>query len=1051
MPDILPRVPISGSERQAAAGAIPVGPVRDDERVEVTILLRSKSTHSAPRGGGVDDDTSPCRRRYLTREEHAAAYGADPADLARVAAFAQASGLAVVEQSEARRSIVLTGPAVAMQAAFQVELQQFRHERFTYRGRVGTVSVPADLAEVIEGVFGLDNRPQAQSHLRRAAEPAVGAKASTSFTPVAIAALYGFPTGVDGAGECIGIIELGGGFRPADLTTYFNGLSISAPQVVAVSVDQGQNTPTTADGADGEVMLDIEVAGAVAPGSRIAVYFAPNTDQGFLDAVTTAIHDTVNKPSVVSISWGSAESTWTAQAMTQFDQAFQAAAAMGVTICVAAGDNGSSDGVADGAPHVDFPASSPNALACGGTSLTASGSTIASEVVWNDGSSGGATGGGVSATFALPTYQGKAGVPTISGTSTTGRGVPDVCGNADPASGYQVLVDGQSMVVGGTSAVAPLWAGLVALMNQQLGRPVGFLNPLLYGSLAGQGLLNDIVSGSNGAYAAAPGWDACTGWGSPRGAALSQALAMTSAAPSPVPVPAPAPAPVPVPAPAPSPTPSPAPVSGPVPAPTPTPTPPSGTGLSSIEHIVVLMLENRSFDHMLGLLYADLGNVSPTGQPFEGLTGSEANPAAKGQPVSVFAIDASTHNTYFMPGADPGEGFLATNLQLFGTSTPKAAAAPTNQGFVTNFASTLDWESKKPSWTPLPGTVASDIMGIYTPAMLPVLSGLARGFAVCDHWFSSVPTETLPNRAFACAATSQGHMDDTTKTYTSTSIFGLLTSHDVSWKIYGYDASPLTRLNFPDTTNAPDANFGLFTDFQADAASGSLAAYTFLEPSWGATGNSQHPNYSLALGEQLIRDVYDALRSGPSWNQTLLIITYDEHGGCYDHVAPPTTATAPDATAGEFGFDFTRFGVRVPAVLVSPLIAAGTIWRVPAGATPLDHTSILKTIEKRWNLPPLTARDAAASDVGGALTLATPRTDDPLAGVVVPSSPAQDPASVPISHLEQVHAELASRLPVTDGGGGTYRTMPQLSTSAQARSYIAERTAAWKASRRGAA
>lgn len=475
------------------------------------------------------------------------------------------------------------------------------------------------------------------------------------------------------------------------------------------------------------------------------------------------------------------------------------------------------------------------------------------------------------------------------------------------------------------------------------------------------------------------------------------------------------------------------------------PVPPNS--LSSIEHIVVLMLENRSFDHLLGLLYADSGNVSPAGQPFEGLTGRETNPDGSGRPVAVFPVESSTRNADRMPGADPGEGFLATNLQLFGSSTPAAGAAPTNQGFVTNFAATLAWESKKAGWAPLPGAAASDVMGIYTPAMLPVLSALARGFAVCDHWYSSVPTETLPNRAFACAGTSQGHMDDNTKTYTSPSIFGLLTSHGIGWKIHGYDSSPLTRLNFPDTTNAPESNFGLFTDFQADAAAGSLAAYTFLEPSWGAAGNSQHPDYSLALGEQLIHDVYQALRSGPGWSQTLLIVTYDEHGGCYDHVAPPATATPPDNAAGEFGFDFRRFGVRVPTLLVSPLIAAGTVFRVPAGATPLDHTAILKTVEARWRLPPLTARDAAARDIGQALTLQVARTDDPLAGVVVPKPATIDPAEAPISHLEQVHAELVARLPVPGDAGGMVRAMPLLRTGAQAKAYIDDRIAAWKASR----
>jgi len=238
------------------------------------------------------------------------------------------------------------------------------------------------------------------------------------------------------------------------------------------------------------------------------------------------VHDGVNKPSVISISWGSAEANWTAQAMTQFDQAFQAAAAMGVTICVAAGDNGSGDGVADGQAHVDFPASSPNVLACGGTKLLASGpATIGSEVVWNEGATTSATGGGVSAYFALPAYQARAGVPVSAATGKVGRGVPDVAGDADPATGYEVRVDGQSFVIGGTSAVAPLWAGLVALMNQKLGHPVGFLNPMLYGSLVGKGVTHDITAGNNGSYAAKAGWDPCTGWGSPDGAKLVQALA----------------------------------------------------------------------------------------------------------------------------------------------------------------------------------------------------------------------------------------------------------------------------------------------------------------------------------------------------------------------------------------------------------------------------------------------------------------------------------------------------------------------------------------------
>ncbi|WP_114239327.1 alkaline phosphatase family protein [Dyella sp. C9] len=465
--------------------------------------------------------------------------------------------------------------------------------------------------------------------------------------------------------------------------------------------------------------------------------------------------------------------------------------------------------------------------------------------------------------------------------------------------------------------------------------------------------------------------------------------------------------------------------------------------LAVIEHIVVLMLENRSFDHMLGFLYADAGNVSPSGQAFEGLAGDESNPGASdGTPVTVFRIAPGTASTYFLPGADPGEGYAATNAQLFGSTAAPTAPVATNQGFVTNYAYTLGWEASAHE-SVLAGTVAADIMGMHTPGTLPVLSALARGFAVCDHWYGSVPTETLPNRAFTHAATSQGHMDDKTKAFTAPTIFSTLAAHGVSWMVYGYDAAPLTRVSFSDLTGAPDANFGQFSDFQTAAAQGALPAYAFLEPSWGSSGNSQHPNYDVALGEQLIHDVYYALRNGPAWEQTLLIITYDEHGGCYDHVAPPTHAVPPDTTAGEYGFDFRRFGPRVPTVLVSPRIPAGTVFRVPDGAMPLDHTSILRTVQRRWNLPSLTARDAAAPDVGAVLSLSTPRGDDPLQGVAVPVSTGSNPAAGRPSHLQKVYAALVAQLPAPD------EAQPAaLGTELDYANYINARLAAWQAARR---
>jgi len=472
--------------------------------------------------------------------------------------------------------------------------------------------------------------------------------------------------------------------------------------------------------------------------------------------------------------------------------------------------------------------------------------------------------------------------------------------------------------------------------------------------------------------------------------------------------------------------------------------------LAKIQHVVVLMLENRSFDHMLGLLYP--GKKTPSGQPFEGLTGNETNVDASGNAVKVFPISPNQQNAYFMPGADPGEGYAHTNAQLFGTSTAPTPPVATCSGFVTDYAATLPWDAKN-NRKVLAGTTANDIMGVFPPTMVPVLSGLAKGYAVCDHWFSSVPTETMPNRAFACAATSEGHLDDSkqARALTVPSIFGRLSDAKLPWAIYGYNEEPLTRADFPDTKDAPNSHFGKFAQFQAAAKAGKLGAYTFLEPEWSATGNSQHPNYDVALGEKLIHDVYYALRSNAAaWDATLFIIVYDEHGGLYDHVPPPRGAVPPDTFAGEDGFDFTRFGLRVPCVLVSPLIAAGTVLRAPAGAAPYDHTSILKTIENRWGVPALTKRDAAAPDVSPVLTLTQPRTDDPLHGVTVPASAASPYSdSDPPSHLQEVHAQLLSMLPLPDAHGGVHHTPPALKTSADAAKYIHARTEAWKAHKAG--
>jgi kumamolisin len=517
------RVTLRGSEKQPLSQLPPVIAARASQpsaqrissagQVDVTVLLRRKQA--------IEPFALTDRRARVSREDFGDRYGADPASMGLVEDFAREFGLTATPHADlGRRTVTLSGTMEQMQRAFGVTLSQQQIDGNTFRVRQGSISLPEELDGIVVAVLGLDNRPQAKPHSRAAVPHA----SNISFAPVQVAQLYGFPAGAKAPSQTIGIIELGGGFSQRDLATYFEGLNLPVPNVVAVSVDGGVNTPGTDPNADGEVMLDIEVSAAIAVGAKIAVYFAPNTDRGFVDAIATAVHDSTNKPSVISISWGGPESTWTPQASAALDAACQSAAVLGVTITVACGDNGSTDGVADGRNHVDFPASSPHVLACGGTKLMVERNAIHDEVVWNELARGeGATGGGVSALFSTPPWQQNVRVPPPPNPNG-GRGVPDVAGDADPTTGYRVLVDGKSLVIGGTSAVAPLWAGLIALANQVKGDSAGFVNPALYAAAA-TAAFRDITKGDNPAYKAGPGWDPCTGLGTPNGRLVIQAVA----------------------------------------------------------------------------------------------------------------------------------------------------------------------------------------------------------------------------------------------------------------------------------------------------------------------------------------------------------------------------------------------------------------------------------------------------------------------------------------------------------------------------------------------
>jgi kumamolisin len=364
--------------------------------------------------------------------------------------------------------------------------------------------------------------------------------AATRSLPVRdVARAYNYPIDrFTGAGAKVGIIELGGGFSQADLTAYFGGLGLPVPQVTSKNVAGGQNKSDGPDGADGEVLLDIEVVGAVAPGAQIVVYFCPNTDAGFLAGIKAALADGCD---ACSISWGAAESEWDLATMRSYDQVFAQARAAGMIVTVASGDTGSSDGEADGKPHTDFPASSPNVIACGGTELAVDGSGArASEVTWDIDDRQSATGGGVSVAF-------------------PGRNVPDVAGNASPNSGYEVRVDGGDYVIGGTSAVAPLYAGLVALLTEALGEGLGKKVDFLNTIVTNPGVCFDVTVGDNGAYRAGIGRDQVTGFGVVDGGRLLAVVSNDVPDPAPVPGPGPAPQPTPDPQPTPQPGPAPAP------------------------------------------------------------------------------------------------------------------------------------------------------------------------------------------------------------------------------------------------------------------------------------------------------------------------------------------------------------------------------------------------------------------------------------------------------------------------------------------------------------
>ncbi len=497
-------VDLRGSHKELLPGSRVVGPVDPDEIACLTVRVRSLgSLEYLTKKAYQLANTPLSKRKYLTHNQLEKRIGASQADLDKIEHFAQQHNLMVMDRSGLKRSIVLRGKLGDLRSAFGADIQIYDNPSGRYRGRQGKITIPGELDGIVTGVFGFDTRPKHRSLRRHARTGNVRTGTAKGVPPFEYAKRYNFPdeckcngVALDGEGQTIAIIELGGSYRNSDLTAYFLEIGLSTPTVSSISVDHAGNNPTaTASTDDSEVMLDIEVAGAVAPKAKIAVYFAPNGgDQGFLNAISAAVHDTQRKPSVISISWGDAEETIDQQALQAYHEYFAAAAVLGITVCVASGDD----------RQVYHTACDDLVLGCGGTLIERG-----KDIVWKE------SGGGISGIYQVPSYQTNVQAAVANG--EPGRGVPDI---AMCANNYFTRVDSWEGASEGTSAVAPLMAGLIARLNQAKEKNVGFLNPFLYANVE-KGVVHYVIEGAN---MITNTWAPYTGLGTPDGIALLSAI-----------------------------------------------------------------------------------------------------------------------------------------------------------------------------------------------------------------------------------------------------------------------------------------------------------------------------------------------------------------------------------------------------------------------------------------------------------------------------------------------------------------------------------------------
>jgi kumamolisin len=495
---------------------LPPGFLLTDRAVEGkrTITVRIRRKQDTP---PLSDTTRlTAAPTILPHEKFVETYGADPNDLAKVKrSFEHYNNdpnfrsKLEVREDRARRSIFITGSIDDLAKAFGVRLGIYadpstgKHHLI----RQGSVYIRSELLGIVEGVFGLDDRPVA----KRATNATNLASSESALTPVDIATKYNFPS-TTGNDQTVALLEFGGGYDPADIKAYLHRQTINATDVC---IDAAINDPADKDAP--EVTLDIETVGAVAPDAQILVLFAPLSEQGWIDAVSAALHGGIPQlttlPQIISISWGGAELqttqslTWTRNGLQALHESFTEAAHLGVTVLAASGDFGSGCNVGDLRAHVLYPASDPGVIACGGTSCIPA-FFPAEEQTWPG------SGGGISEVFPIPAYQQAANLPVSVNDGSTMAGVPDIAGYAYPGCKYRVR--DHELVIPGTSITTPIFAGLIARINELNGKPVGFIHPVLYQT---PGAFKDIADGLFNSCEGAPGypsiagWDACTGLG----------------------------------------------------------------------------------------------------------------------------------------------------------------------------------------------------------------------------------------------------------------------------------------------------------------------------------------------------------------------------------------------------------------------------------------------------------------------------------------------------------------------------------------------------------